>query len=131
MPMATAETRRDYQREWLARRRQKAIDLLGGKCAKCRATENLEIDHIDPETKDPKLKGKLRQGFPWSWAWSRILVELAKCQLLCRDCHAAKTLPQISRKYCPKGHDTEVTGRSKNHRCLACRREYEYPNRKR
>jgi len=127
--MATPEEQRAYQREWMAKRRRKALALLGGKCVRCGSTEDLEFDHIDPTTKDHRLRGRLRQGFPWSWSWTRILAELDKCQLLCEPCHERKTIPEISKRYCVKGHDTYETGRDSIHRCKACRLEFEYPKR--
>lgn len=66
-------------------RRAMAMERLGGKCAHCGTTENLEFDHIDRDTK----------SFPISKMWSvaepRFLAELAKCQILCTPCHKAKT----------------------------------------
>lgn len=38
-------------RAWLHRYRQNIIEFLGGKCAMCPETENLEFDHIDPNTR--------------------------------------------------------------------------------
>lgn len=79
------DAKRAYQREFLARRRREWIDSQGGCCANCGSTEDLEIDHIDPSTKlcNP------------SQVWSRCRefreAELAKCQVLCADCHKAKT----------------------------------------
>ena len=47
----------------------------------------LEFDHINPATKldeVPKLVGKVV-------SWQRIEDEIAKCQVLCSNCHAYKT----------------------------------------
>lgn len=82
---------RKYQVAWLKERRQRAINLLGGKCALCGAVEELEFDHIDPASKHPHLKRADTQGMQWSRSWDWILTELAKCQLLCDTCHKAKT----------------------------------------
>jgi hypothetical protein len=49
----------------------------------------MEIDHIDPATKDPLLK---RGTSLFSWSQERRDVELAKCQVLCGKCHMQKTL---------------------------------------
>ncbi len=52
-------------------------------CVKCGSVENLELDHIDPET-------KVNHAI-WSWSEVRRNEELAKCQVLCEVCHLEKT----------------------------------------
>lgn len=91
MPYADPQLQREYQVEWVAARRQRAVILLGAKCTWCERTENLEFDHIDPSSKNPILKLGRGTGSFWSWAWSRIEAELQKCWLLCEDCHRVKT----------------------------------------
>ncbi len=61
------------------------IEYLGGECVKCKSKEKLEIDHIDPKTKEfsPLVKYSLSKLY--------LLPELNKCQLLCEDCHRVKT----------------------------------------
>lgn len=83
------DKKREYQRDWLARRRNKAIEILGGSCASCGSDASLEFDHIDPTEKDPWLKPS--SGKMWSRSWTYILSEIDKCQLLCTRCHKAKT----------------------------------------
>ena len=71
---------------------QRRADWLADKsCAVCGSTDQLEIDHIDPATKDPKLKGKAGTGRLWSWSDQRRETELAKCQVLCDIHHKMKT----------------------------------------
>jgi len=67
----------------------KAIEILGGICVVCGTSENLEFDHIDPATKDPRLK---IQGINFNWNWVWVLEEIAKCQLLCQQHHLEKSL---------------------------------------
>jgi hypothetical protein len=80
---------RKYQREWLAGRR--AEWLADKSCVVCGSRVQLEIDHIDPAIKDPKLKGKAGTGRLWSWSEPRREAELAKCQVLCHSHHLMKT----------------------------------------
>lgn len=80
MPMATRERQREYQRKWRADRR--AAWLAGKSCVDCDATNNLEIDHIDPRQKVHHCV--------WSWSRARREAELAKCRVLCRPCHARR-----------------------------------------
>ncbi len=63
---------------------------LGGECAKCGAIMNLEFDHIDPTTKSFNLTSNYGMEFV---KWQ---VELAKCQLLCTQCHLQKTVAEKS-----------------------------------
>lgn len=80
-------TARDRARKHFEYERRKAYarDYLGGKCAECGSTEELEFDHVDPAMKRFDL---MRD---WSVAWQRWHDELEKCQLLCHDDHAEKT----------------------------------------
>src|ERR1700722_14236875 len=111
MPFKNPAKQNEYQREWYAARRAKGIESLGGKCVQCGATEELEFDHIDPA-----IKWKHRI---WSYSWKRITEELAKCQLLCADCHAKKTIAFISTAggtwKCRKNHHKKGCG------CRSCR----------
>lgn len=77
----TGEQKREYQRRWLAQRR--ADFFADKKCVKCGSTDRMELDHIDPAT---KIANNI-----WSWTESRRLSEIAKCQVLCHDCHIIKT----------------------------------------
>lgn len=80
----SGQEKNDYQNAWMARRRADGIEMLGGRCVVCGTTERLEVDHIDRSTKTSHRI--------WSWSWQRIVVELAKCQLLCHQHHFEKTL---------------------------------------
>ena len=75
------EERRRYQREWMARRR--AEFFSDKSCVMCGSTDNLELDHVNPEE---KVTHRI-----WSWARERREAEIAKCQVLCKDCHKEKS----------------------------------------
>lgn len=75
------------------RRRTEAVTRLGGRCGMCGSTAELEIDHRDPKTKSFDL-GKAFAGF----SDARLAEELAKCWLLCGDCHRQKTNVEIAVK---------------------------------
>ena len=85
----TYKDRRKYIIEAVSKRRKKirikAISYLGGKCIKCgysKYPEVLEFHHKDPLQKDFNVssKGHCR-------SWSRVQVEIEKCDLLCANCH--------------------------------------------
>jgi len=85
------ECQRRSQRVQRLKRKERAFELLGGKCAHCGYNENivaLQIDHIEPQLA-PRDK---------SWGSFRIINGLARgtmtidgLQLLCANCHAIKT----------------------------------------
>lgn len=109
-----------YMAEYMKRRyhmrRAVAIAVLGGVCVRCGSTERLELDHIDRTTKALDL------GHLWSIAADRYAAELAKCQVLCHDCHKAKSIGERS-----VDHGGGASGK-KNCKCEPCRarkREYQ------
>lgn len=112
----TGDQKRAYAREWMARRRAAFFD--GRSCVKCGSTESLELDHID---RSVKWTHRI-----WSYSEEKRMVELAKCQILCHDCHLAKTIQENEREFCYKGHPLDGIDRRKgrvNKRCLICHRE--------
>jgi 5-methylcytosine-specific restriction endonuclease McrA len=85
------EYMRRYMLERYHRRRAAIVKSMGGECAQCYSTEDLEIDHIDRSTKSFDI-GKAIAG----WKMDRINAELDKCQLLCHDCHLEKSVAENS-----------------------------------
>lgn len=75
------------------RKRQEYITKLGGKCAICGSTVDLQFDHIDPQHKELAVSACLTS--------LKVEKELSKCQLLCKNCHKQKT------------HDNNDNGRIK------------------
>ena len=60
----------------------KAVQLMGGQCLDCKGTfpeSVFEFHHLEPEHKDVGI-AKLR-------SWPKIIRELAKCVMLCANCH--------------------------------------------
>lgn len=79
------DEKRRYWRQFKRNRYKEARTLLGGVCVICKTTEDLEIDHIDPMTKEFRITDVLTMRAELR------LRELGKCQLLCTDCHSDKT----------------------------------------
>lgn len=68
------------------RKRQcaRAIELKGGCCCICGYKKSpwaLDFHHVNPKLKSFGVSRK------WGAAWELILTELAKCILVCRNCH--------------------------------------------
>lgn len=70
---------------WRKKRKDKAIQLLGGRCIECGSTDKLEFDHIDPK------HCNFRIGSGLTRSWELVRKELLLCQLLCKSCHRRKT----------------------------------------
>lgn len=100
--------RAKWMREWIAKRR--AAFFADKKCERCGSTERMELHHIDPSQKvDHKI---------WSWAESRRLSEIAKCIILCRNCHE-KHHAEERRTFV---HGIATTYKRKGCRCELCRK---------
>jgi len=65
------------------------------RCVRCGESDYrvLDYDHIDPATKVDSISGLISRGS----AWWRVEEELAKCQVLCSNCHRIKTFEHTSR----------------------------------
>ena len=118
----TTEERREYYRTRQAERRKELIEMFGGQCVRCGATEDLEFDHIDRTTVSFRLS-----GWGFNYSWERILKEAEKCQLLCDPCHHEKS------KECGNGeqggasprfleHGTEAYYVREKCKCELCRK---------
>jgi hypothetical protein len=61
------------------------IRSLKTKCSCCSETHPAALDfhHLDPTKKE----GDLRKALVRGWSEKRILIELAKCIVLCANCH--------------------------------------------
>jgi hypothetical protein len=106
----TPEEVRKYHREWVAKRRSQWF-LENGPCVQCGSWERLELDHIDRST---KVSHSI-----WSWSQKRRDVEIAKCQVLCHECHYKKTV--IERGNTPsKGLHGTITS-SRHCSCEDCK----------
>jgi hypothetical protein len=78
-----------YQKRYLARREFINGYKLDVGCQACGYNEHpvaLEFDHIDPSTKKFSIGSQLM-----SMSWKAIHDEIAKCQVLCANCHQIRT----------------------------------------
>lgn len=99
------EQKREYQLRWINERRDSWLKE-NGPCAKCKTWINLQVDHIDP-----KLKA-MEPAAIWSRKEEVRNKELAKCQVLCEDCHKEKTKENKEYNYGEK-HPKSILTNSK------------------
>jgi len=77
--VAQKKKKRAQTRSWFQR-------IKAGKhCTACGEDDSrcLDFHHRDPEEKEFKLADAVRQG----WGRAKILAEIAKCDVLCSNCH--------------------------------------------
>src|SRR5881296_437572 len=82
------EATRATQRRTQARRRLLVDELKSCPCSDCGVQHPpyvMQFDHRDPATKEFSV-GKLI-----TLSWGRILKEVAKCDVVCANCHAERT----------------------------------------
>ena len=101
------QRKREYQRTWMRNRRAEYFN--GKSCNHCGSSRELELDHVDPSK---KVSHKI-----WSWSAERREAELAKCQVLCSDCHLEKTLSERPKPV----HGSSAMYRHHGCKCDTCR----------
>jgi hypothetical protein len=91
-PERARELRREGTRRhgarWYAERRAKFDALKNGPCTDCGGTFPpyvMQWDHRDSSQKEFTI------GQTTTLAWERYLAEIAKCDLVCANCHAIRT----------------------------------------
>ncbi|KKN26716.1 hypothetical protein LCGC14_0871970 [marine sediment metagenome] len=89
-PQATNSThpnRYELNRQRALQRKQKLVNLKGGKCLKCgycRCLRSLSFHHRDPTKKSFTLDLRTTGNR----SWKILLAEVTKCDLYCVRCHA-------------------------------------------
>lgn len=85
------------QREWARRKRTELLAQLGGRCARCGTTDNLEFDCIIPQ-------GDAHHKKEWSARMSfyRAQAKAGNIQVLCSGCNNLKSLDENCQTVCPR-----------------------------
>ena len=96
---------REYHLKRYHRMRNQAIEELGGKCVQCGSVKDLELDHIDLNSKKFEVSQFL------SVSLKDFKEELQKCQVLCKKCHQEKSILESGRKIAKGSHGTVSTYR--------------------
>jgi 5-methylcytosine-specific restriction endonuclease McrA len=117
MGYGVCKKQRDYQREWIKKRRD-AWMQDHPVCVWCGSNINLLVHHLNPDLKvDHKV---------WSWAKKRRDEELAKCIVICTACHNREHhKPKCDLEM---SHGTLAGYKTHDCRCVLCRqanRDYE------
>ena len=71
---------------WRKQTKERIVEAFGGRCGICgysRCNDSLALHHINPKEKDFSL-GSVRAN---AKSWAKIVVELRKCIMVCRNCH--------------------------------------------
>lgn len=78
------------RRSWDKRRVQMLEYLKDKWCTDCGITDIrvLEFDHLPQHGKTANVSSMLGGG----WSWKRILEEIAKCEIVCANCHRIRTI---------------------------------------
>lgn len=90
-PEGWAEKKREatkkHRREKLQKVKLHLQGLLGGKCQRCGNDDSrvLDFDHVDPMTKELLISQSYNKPL------SQLEAEIAKCRLLCANCHRIAT----------------------------------------
>ena len=82
--MSVYEEQKENQSKYRDRRKQRIIDVMGGKCALCgynRCNDALDLHHLNPDEKDFDISDRP------CISWDRTSIEMKKCILLCANCH--------------------------------------------
>lgn len=82
------EATKKHRREKLLRVKLHLQGLLGGSCQKCGNSDSrvLDFDHVDPAAKQMLISQS------YSKPLAELEAEIAKCRLLCANCHRIATL---------------------------------------
>jgi 5-methylcytosine-specific restriction endonuclease McrA len=119
---------KNYMLKRYHKRRNEAIQKLGGKCVHCGDTTQLQFDHINPEDKIFEIANLCSISEENFWK------EIDKCQLLCCKCHQIKTISDMGMKPAKGTHGTLSSFRyCKCTLCKSAKSDYmrEYKKRRR
>ena len=102
MPTKNRNLQRKNQRAWYARNVDKQLQWVNDRrkkmrarltkfkvdlgCLRCDENEAccLVFHHRDPEQKEVNVSQMVSKG----WGWDRMMLEIQKCDVVCRNCHA-------------------------------------------
>ena len=90
-----------------ASNQQNMIEYLADKeCVDCGENDPVTLQFDHQRDKTIAVSVAVRDG----WSWARILDEIAKCELVCANCHARRTARQFGWYSFGGGRMVEPTG---------------------
>ena len=87
---------------WARRVKQELREIMGERCRRCGATEELEFDCIEPQGHHHHQVGTVGRA-----TFYRLQHKIGNLQLLCPDCHSIKTLADHVAE-CPNTESSSV-----------------------
>lgn len=81
---------REQSQKYKVFRRAKLHELKNKPCMDCSGVFPpcvMQFDHRDPNTKVRSVATMIQS----TWSWDKVLEEVAKCDLVCANCHAIRT----------------------------------------
>lgn len=116
---------REYFNTRRKNRRERFINLLGGKCERCGGTENLQFDHQHPNKKDFRIADRIDAPE------NILLKEVMKCILMCASCHRNKTREKGEHGQPKARHGTLWMYKGYGCRCTKCKQNMSNYNKER
>jgi len=80
----TAAASYSHTKRFRKNQKNRAVEYLGGKCTLCgynKCNQSLDFHHKNPTTKEFSISQNCNRS------WSKMVKELDKCIILCRNCH--------------------------------------------
>lgn len=77
--------------------REKVLDILKSGCKDCgnKDTRVLDFDHLPGHPKKHNVSSLISEGY----SWDIVLAEIQKCEVVCRNCHAIRTIERDPRDH--------------------------------
>jgi hypothetical protein len=107
----TREARRKNHKAWRTRKRLDARemvdDLKSGPCMDCNQSFHpwqMQFDHRNPSIKKFNIATAVHWTYRSMYSKEAILEEIAKCDLVCANCHADRTYQRAHKEETNVGH---------------------------
>jgi hypothetical protein len=106
--MAERELALSYQRDSRAKRKAQLEELKKRPCHDCGGLFPpicMDFDHREPDNKLFCISAR-----KYHVGWGALLAEIAKCDLVCSNCHRIRTAPLHEARYRPRGRPKQTNG---------------------
>lgn len=111
-----------YTTAWRIATKQKLLAYKGGKCSICGYDKNVpgayDFHHRNPKEKDFGISRYQNLN------WKKLLKEVDKCDLVCKNCHAEIHDDPQRRGEILKGKEEWEKRKTKTVECLCCKKKF-------